>query len=48
MRGDRAFLMTANGVQIARHHEVIGPRKRDGGYVAPSRGKKPANGEGSA
>jgi hypothetical protein len=48
MRGDSAFLVAANGVQVARHHEAIGPRKRDGGYVALARGRKPANGEGSA
>jgi hypothetical protein len=48
MRGDGAFLVTANGVQVARRREVVGPRKHDGGYDAPSRGRKQANGEGSA
>jgi len=48
MRGDGAFLVAANGVRVARHREVVGPRKHDGGYDAPSRRRKPANGEGSA
>jgi hypothetical protein len=48
MREDGAFLVAANGVQVARHREDIVPRKRKGGYVAPTRSGKPANGEGSA
>jgi hypothetical protein len=49
MRWDGAFLVAANGVQIARHHEVvIVPREREGGYGVPSWGRLPANGEGSA
>ena len=48
MNGDGAFLAAANRVQVARHREIIGPRRRDGGYVAPTRGREPANGEGSA
>jgi hypothetical protein len=49
MRGDGAFLVAANGVQMARHHEVvIVARKRESGYGVPSWGRKPANGEGSA
>jgi hypothetical protein len=49
MRGGEALLVAANGVQIARHHEVvIGARKRESGYGVPSWGRKPANGEGSA
>ena len=47
-RWGEALLVAANGVQVARYREVIDPRKRDGGYLAPSRGRKPANGEGSA
>ncbi len=47
MRWDGAFLVAANGVQIARHHEVIVPREREGGYGVPSWGRKPANCEGS-
>jgi hypothetical protein len=48
-RADGAFLVAANGVQMARHHEVvIVPRKRESGYGVPSWGRKPANGEGSA
>jgi hypothetical protein len=49
MRWDGAFLVAANGVQMARHHEVvIVARKRESGYGVPSWGRKPANGEGSA
>jgi hypothetical protein len=48
MREDGAFLVAANGVQFARHREVIVPRKREGGWVAPARGRKRANVEGSA
>ncbi len=40
MREDGVFLVAANGVQIARHHEVvIVPRKREGGYGVPSWGR---------
>src|SRR3712207_3463618 len=44
MREDGAFLVAANGVQVARHREVTVPRKGEGGYVAPARSRKPANG----
>jgi hypothetical protein len=40
MRWDGAFLVAANGVQMARHHEVvIVPREREGGCVTPTWGR---------